>query len=760
MRRLLRRPTNRWEWLAFALVIGLLTSAAVTVWWLGRYTVAVSRLRRGVGDTVFYAADGKPWFRLDEQRRDVPLASIAPDLQHAVIAIEDHRFSYHPGIDPIGLARAVVRDIRGGGRLEGGSTLTQQLARTLFLSNVRTYGRKIKEAAIALMIEVQLSKSDILELYLNRMYLSAGVYGVEAMSQHLYRKPAKSLTLAEAALIAGLLRAPSTLSPWSNYDGALERSRLVLRRMREQGYITPAQETAAATVRPRIQPYRSPVDTRAAWAKDFLRQQFRNEFGGDHPPDWQVRTTFRPNLQDAAERAVEGGIRRLNRRNLEAALVAIDPRTGDVVALVGGADYQRSTFNRATRSRRQPGSAFKPFVFAAALGRGYSPVSVLTDLDSVSAPNDPEWHPSSVSHTGDDSGSITLRTALAESNNAAAALLQQRLGSRAVLNVGADVGLRDLPDVPSLALGSGIVSPLDLAAAYTVFPGGGEVVRPRGIVTVLDADGSEVLSRPIQRARVLTPAVAFQMVTMLQEVVESGTASGARRIGITGPIGGKTGTTDGYHDAWFVGFSTSVVAAVWVGFDQPAPIGPEAYAARIALPIWGDFMKRAAADHAGARLPDPARRHRPRVVPRVPSQAARRLSRLHGVPQGRRRGAITDVPGAPRIAEAGGGAGGAGHSPRDRTQYCRNLRPRLMRLLDESQPGWRRRHRQGIERPRARDVVGVECSEGGVACAHRRDTSSRPSLPSAGGRARARTRERRCPRCRTRRNNRSSRQRT
>jgi 1A family penicillin-binding protein len=598
VRRLLRRPTNRREWIAFALVMCLVAGAAVTVWWLGKYTVAVSRLRRGVGDTVFYAADGKPWFRLDEQRHDVPLSDIAPDLQHAVIAIEDHRFSYHPGIDPIGLARAVVRDIRGSGRVEGGSTLTQQLARTLFLSNVRTYGRKIKEAAIALMLEVQLSKSDILELYLNRVYLSAGVYGVETMSQHLYRKPAKSLTLAEAALIAGLLRSPATLSPWSNYDGAIERSHLVLRRMREQGYITAAQEDAAASARPRVQPYRSPVETRGAWAKDYLRQQFRNEFGGDHPPDWQVRTTFHPNLQDAAERAVDSGVRRLNRRNLEAALVAIDPRTGDVVALVGGADYRHSTFNRATRARRQPGSAFKPFVFAAALARGYSPVSVLNDLDSVSAPNDPEWHPSAVSHDGDAGdglGGITLRKALAESNNAAAALLQQRLGSRAVLSVASDVGLRDLPDVPSLALGSGIVSPIDLAAAYTVFPGAGEVVRPRGIVTVLDAGGSEVLRREVQSERVVSPAVAFQMVSMLQEVVESGTAAGVRTMGLVGPFGGKTGTTDNYHDAWFVGFSTSLVAAVWVGFDQPAPIGPDAYAARIAVPIWGEFMKRAAA---------------------------------------------------------------------------------------------------------------------------------------------------------------------
>lgn len=202
----------------------------------------------------------------------------------------------HPGVDPIGIARALVRDIRTGGRVEGGSTLTQQLARTLFLSNVRTFGRKAKEAAIALVIEAELTKAEILELYLNRIYLSAGVYGVETMAQHLFRKPARVLTLPEAALIAGLVRAPSALSPWSNYEGALERSRLVLARMRAQGFITLEQQAAAERVRPPVQPYRSVRDTRATWAKEYLRQQFRNEFGGDHPPDWKVYTTFHPSL--------------------------------------------------------------------------------------------------------------------------------------------------------------------------------------------------------------------------------------------------------------------------------------------------------------------------------------------------------------------------------------------------------------------------------------------------------------------------------
>ena len=520
------------------------------------------------------------------------LSAISPALQQAVIAVEDRRFYRHPGVDPIGIARAVVRDIRYRGRVEGGSTLTQQLARTLFLSNVRTYGRKAKEAGIALLIEAQLTKNQILELYLNRVYLSAGVYGVETMSEHLFRKSASSVSLPEAAMMAGLIRAPATLSPWSNYDGALERSHIVLAQMAREGFITPEQEQAARAVRPRIQPYRQPNDTKFAWAKDYLRQQFRNEFGGDHPPDWQARTSFRLPIQDAAERAVSSGLDRLRKPGLEAALVAIDPSTGDLVAVVGGSNYLRSTFNRAVRSKRQPGSAFKPLVFAAALSRGYSPVSVLTNLQRVTAPNNPEWNPRSAH--GEQPDSMTLRAALLESNNAAAVDLQQEIGTRPVLKLASDAGLNGLPDVPSLALGTGVVSPLELTAAYSMFPGEGEMVRPRGLIQVLDADGAEVLDRPIERERIVSPEVAFQMTTMLRDVIERGTGAAARSLGVRGPIAGKTGTTDDYRDAWFIGFSTSVVAGVWVGFDQPASIGQDAYAARVAVPIWADFMKRTA----------------------------------------------------------------------------------------------------------------------------------------------------------------------
>ncbi|HEY6211590.1 MAG TPA: PBP1A family penicillin-binding protein [Vicinamibacterales bacterium] len=585
------------------LVAALVVTGAWSTAWLSRYAVLVHRLTRGIGDTMFYGADGQPWFRLDEQRHDVPLGDISSDLQHAVVAVEDRRFYHHPGVDPIGLTRAAVRNLQRRARTEGGSTLTQQLARTLYLSNVRTYGRKAKEAAIAVMIEAQLTKAQILELYLNRVYLSAGIYGVETMAEHLFRKPAAAVTLPEAAMIAGLIRAPSALSPWANYDGALERSRLVLSQMRAQGFITAEQEASARAARPRIYPFKGPNDTRAGWAKEFLRQQFRAEFGGDHPPDWQVHTSFLPSIQDAADRAVAGGLDRLHRPGLEASLVAIDPSTGDILAMVGGANYARSTFNRATRSKRQPGSAFKPFVYAAALEHGYSPVSVLRNLDRIGAPEDPDWNPRNAH--GEQPQTMTLRAALVESNNAAAAGLQQAIGSRTVLTLASNAGLSSLPDVPSLALGTGEVTPLELTAAYTMFPGGGDIVRPRGMIGVYDADGTQVFERSVEREHVTTPQVAFQMTSMLRDVIERGTGASARAMGVRGPVAGKTGTTDQYHDAWFVGFSSSVVVGVWVGFDQPASIGADAYGARVALPIWADFMKRAARALPAKEFPIP-----------------------------------------------------------------------------------------------------------------------------------------------------------
>jgi penicillin-binding protein 1A len=582
---------------AAAIFVLLAIVTAVGVMWMMRQGYAVYRLTRGVGDTWFLTADGQRWFRMDEQRQDVALRDIPADLQHAFIAVEDHRFYSHIGVDPIALGRALVRNLRDPGTPQGGSTLTQQLARTLFLSNRKTYARKLHEAVLAVMIDAQLSKDQVLELYLNRIYLSAGVYGVETMSRQLFGKPARQLTLAESALIAGLARAPAALSPWNHLDEAIARSHVVLARMREEGFITAAQEDAAKRARLRIRPYPEATDARAGYAKEVLRQLFRDRFGGDHPPEWEVKTTFVRELQDIAERAVSDGLRRFGRPDLQAALVVLDPRTGDILAMVGGRDFRQSQFNRASRSRRQPGSAFKPLLYAAALEHGYSPVSVLQGLGHVPPQGPEEWSPRNSG--GDEPDSLTLRAALMDSDNRAATLLQQRLGSRPVLRLASDAGLRDMPDVPSLSLGTGLVTPLELTAAYAMFPNGGLAVRPRGIASVVDADGSTAFEEPVHTERVISADTAYQMVSMLSDVIDRGTGAAARSQGVKFPAAGKTGTTSDFKDAWFVGFSSGVVAGVWVGFDQPKTIGREAYGSRYALPIWSEFMRRS----AGLRAP-------------------------------------------------------------------------------------------------------------------------------------------------------------
>jgi 1A family penicillin-binding protein len=593
MPRSLRHPRT---WKDFAVLVAAIAGLAATVLTIGvviRYGFAVNKLGRGIGQTLFYGADGKAWFPLEEHRRDVPLSRISDYLRDAVVAVEDHRFHSHVGIDPIAVGRAVVRDIRAGGLEEGGSTLTQQLARTLFLTASRgDWLRKGKEAVLALMIERRLSKPQILELYLNRIYLGGNVYGVEAMSLNVFGKSAADLSLPEAAFIAGLIRMPSALWPWSHYDRAVQRSHVVLARMRLEVFITPEAEQQARAAPPRVLDHPGLNRGTAGYAQDYLRQQFKAEFADDNPPDWKVRTTFVPELQREAERAVSQGLTRFRRAGLQAALVAIDPHTGDVLAMVGGRDFRRTPFNRAVGALRQPGSAFKPFLYAAALDNGMSPVSPISDLNGLRVPGYDEWSVRNASLDARDT--LTLREALYESNNQAAVKLQTQVGSRQVLRMAALLGLPKMPDVPSLALGVGEATPLQLTAAYAVFPNGGFAVTPRPIVQVLDSDGYAAFTREVQRRPVISEAVAYQMVSMLADVVDVGTGAAARALGVRFPAAGKTGTTDDFKDAWFVGFSSSLVAGVWVGFDTPATIAPDGYGARYALPIWADFMSKSA----------------------------------------------------------------------------------------------------------------------------------------------------------------------
>jgi 1A family penicillin-binding protein len=580
------------QWLFVAVATAVLVAVTATSAWTFRHAWAIYKLNRGVGDTVFYDALDRPWFRLDEQRRDVQFDQISTYFKDAVIAIEDHRYYYHPGIDPIGITRAVWHDLRGQS-MEGGSTITQQLARTLFLSNAKTPARKIKEAALAVMLEIFLSKKEIVTLYMNRVFMGGGIYGVETMSEKLLRKPASKLTLGEAAMIAGVIRNPGGYSPWAHWDNARKRQAVVLQRMREEKKISPAQEQQARNERIRIYEQPSVSSARGGYAKEYLRQQFRNIYGGDNPPDWKVHTTFIPEIQEAAEAAVKDGLRRIGQRNLQAALVAIDPKTGNILAMVGGSDFAVTPYNRAVKSERQPGSAFKPFVYSVALENGMSPVSTITGVKEVAiAAPEGVWIPGGEQQSDEDT--LTLRQALLESNNAAAVLLQQKVGAKPVIRLASDLGVPNQPDVPSLALGSGTVTPLELTAAYAVFPSLGYRVHPRGLVSVENADGDVVHKEDATREQILSPQVAFQMVTMLEDVVGRGTAASARNYGVRGPIAGKTGTTNDYHDAWFVGFNTSVVVGVWVGFDQPGRIIAGGTGARVALPIWANFMTRTA----------------------------------------------------------------------------------------------------------------------------------------------------------------------
>jgi len=581
------------DWIiAIVGAVGIVALVMVLLW-SGRHAVSIYHLNRGVGGTMFYDAMGREWFPLDEQRLDVPFEQISPYFKDAVIAVEDHRYYAHFGIDPIAVTRAAVYNLRSSEGTQGGSTITQQLARTLYLSNARTFARKAQEAALAVMLEVFLSKKDILELYFNRVYLSGGIYGVESMSEKLYGKRAAQLTLAEAAMIAGIIRAPASYSPWTHFDSARRRSFVVLQRMREEKKITPQQEQAARAEQLRIRPLTAVSRARHGYAKEFLRQQFRDIYGGDNPPDWKVQTSFVPEIQDAAEAAVRNGLRQLGGANLQAALVAMDPNTGNLLAMVGGSDFASTPYNRAARSRRQPGSAFKPFVYSVALENGMSPVSTISGIRQV-AINAPQgvWIPRD--ERASEQETLTLREALLESNNAAAVLLQQHVGSRPILRLATDLGVPNQPDVPSLALGSGLVTPLELTAAFAVFPTLGYRVRPRGLIEVQNADGERVHRTNIESEQVLSPQVSFQMLTMLEDVIDRGTGAAARRMGVHGAVGGKTGTTNDYHDAWFVGFNSAAVVGVWVGYDQPARIREGGTGARVALPIWADFMRRTA----------------------------------------------------------------------------------------------------------------------------------------------------------------------
>lgn len=556
---------------------------------------------------------GKSMGRLQTVRRvNVPLSAVPAHVRRAFIATEDRRFYEHQGLDWRGFTRAVVRNATSLRFREGFSTITMQVARNTYLTSratgSRSLGRKFLELRVARLLEGALTKDQILELYLNAIYLGNGVYGVEGASRDLFGKRVRDLTVAEGAMLAALPKGPNIYTPRRHPGRALARRNLVLSLMREENYLSAAAFARAL---------RAPLPkSRNSWqapqppesfALDMVRSlvdsvlRSRGELG----TEVAVYTTLDALAQRVAQRTVQQRAVEIERESsgwwpdenepeasvVQGAMVALDPRTGDIRALIGGRTHVRGALNRAVRSRRQPGSAFKPFVYAAALSAGFTPATVFEDSPVfVDQGNGDVWTPANFDE--DYGGRMTLRRALMRSSNTVTVRVSRAVGEARVVSAAQNNGIvSPLKAVPSVALGSLEVTPLELVTAYAPFANGGVRVKPRLVRRIERMDGTIVWSSESELVPAMDPRDAFQMTSMLRGVVDGGTGSVVRAMGIAGPVAGKTGTTNDGADTWFVGYTPVLVAGFWFGYDTPRPLGGAASGARMAAPAWVRFYR-------------------------------------------------------------------------------------------------------------------------------------------------------------------------
>ena len=524
----------------------------------------------------------------------VPIGELPDFAPNAFIAIEDRRFYSHRGVDPLGIARALVADVLHRGTAQGGSTITQQLAKNLFLTQERTVTRKLQEIVLALWLEHKYSKRQILELYLNRVYFGAGAYGIEGASQRYFGKSARQLTLAEAAMLAGLVQAPSRLAPNHNPQGAQRRAAIVLADMTELKMIAPgAAKVALAHPGHAIKP---PVVGSVNYVADWVMDAV-NDLIGQFDQDIVVETTIDPMLQNAAEHALVDTLNQKgDKLNIgEGALVAMTP-DGVVRALVGGRDYGASQFNRAVDAKRQPGSAFKPFVYLTALEHGLTPDTVRDDAPIVVK----GWRPEN--YERQYLGPVTLRQALADSLNTVSVRLTLEFTPQAVVRTAYRLGIASMLEPnASIALGTSEVSPIELVSAYATFANGGIAVTPHVVERIRGADGKTLYGRAQQPlGRIVDARYAGMMNTMLHETLVSGTARAASLPGWQ--AAGKTGTSQDFRDAWFIGYTSRLVAGIWLGNDDNTPT-KHAVGGGLPVEIWGRFMRAALSRQAPAPLP-------------------------------------------------------------------------------------------------------------------------------------------------------------
>lgn len=596
-----------------ALVLGAAAFDAwvVTCGFAGCPTPAAIRAFRPPEGGRVLDRNGRLIGRLAPVRRvNVPLARVPAHVRQAFIATEDRRFYAHAGIDWRGFARAAWRNVTALGVREGFSTITMQVARNTFIAEHRaldrSLGRKLLELRLARLLERHLTKDEILERYLNVIYLGNGVYGVEGASRDLFGKGIEDVTIAEGALLAALPKGPSAYTPRRNPARALARRDLVLGLMRDAGYLDDIGVVAARAERLAIARREwSPPQPNESFALDAVRSTVDSVLrsAGERMSELTVYTTLDLTAQREAERAVRVHADRIAREaswergrddasaELQGAMVALDPRTGDIRALVGARRYERGSFNRALAARRQPGSAFKPFVYAAALTAGFTPATIVDDEPiSIETGND-VWTPANY---GDEyRGRVTLRQALAQSANAATVRVSRAVGESRVVDVAHRNGISShLQVVPSIALGAVEVTPLELVTAYAPFANGGLRVTPRLVRRIERSDGSLLWATPVTTTPVMDPRDAFQLTSMLRSVVDEGTGRAVRAAGITGPVAGKTGTTNNGSDVWFVGYTPTLVAGFWFGYDTPRSLGDGANGGRFAAPAWADFYRR------------------------------------------------------------------------------------------------------------------------------------------------------------------------
>jgi penicillin-binding protein 1B len=542
-----------------------------------------------------------------EKRRDVPLQLIPQQMVHAVLAIEDRRFYDHVGVDPIGIASAVWDYVSGRkARLRGGSTLTQQLIKNTFLTQDRSPIRKLQDQFMALILERRLTKDQILELYLNDVWLgqrgSYAVHGVAEASRLFFAKHISNVSLSEAALIAGTIQSPPRLSPFEHADRAKERRNVVLQAMAESGFIS--ADAAERASREPVQIVARALESEAPYFVDYISQELQDKYS-KVANTVDVYTTLDLHLQRLAHDVVRDGLvkvdellARRKKRNPQAALIAIDPRTGEVLAMVGGRSYNQSQYNRAVMARRQPGSVFKPFVYLAAFEHAFSegrtditPATVIVDEPTTFMFNDQPWEPRNYENEYD--GPITLRRALAMSRNIATIKVAETTGYGEVAGLWRRVGTGASPrPYPAIALGVFEATPYEIASAYTLFSNAG-TMRPLRSILRLVSGGQDV---PVQMAAPKTIArkdTTFLVTNMMRSVLNEGTGAGARGAGFTPDAAGKSGTTNDLRDAWFVGFTPELLTVVWVGLDDNQPLGLSG--SQAALPIWTNFMIRALA---------------------------------------------------------------------------------------------------------------------------------------------------------------------